>query len=171
MPRSKNPDKFPSVFKDLLLAAFAAGETGITWKCPNKRIAQRTRMQLYAYVNAVDFREDSIALPDELREAKRLHQIQITVGATEDGAFIKLLNKNFAPENLAIQAALSDLGPLSPDTPEDIENRAKAARIIAEHMNEIAAAATPKLDSSEPAVPENKAVNPEGDLSSLFTKT
>ena len=156
MPRSRNPDKYPSVFKELLLAAYAAGDAGITWKCPDMNTAQRTRMQLYAYVNAVDAREESMAMPDEFREAKRLHQIQITArpepdSPTPGGASIKLLNKNFAPENIAIQAALSALGPLNPDTPEDIEARAEAEAIIAEH------------EAGEPAKLE-----PKDDLSSLF---
>ncbi len=156
MPRSRNPDKYPSVFKDLLLAAYAAGEAGITWKCPDMRIAQRTRMQLYAYVNAVDAREESMDLPEEFREAKRLHQIQITAQAETDGASIKLLNKNFAPENIAIQAALSALGPLNPDTPEDLVAQAKAAAIIKAYEAE-------EADNDEPAKLE-----PEDTLSSLF---
>ena len=158
MPRSRNPDKYPTVFKDLLLAAFAAKENGITWKCPDIATAQRTRMQLYAYVNALDSHEDRMAMPDEFREAKRLHQIQITTGKAPDGAFIKLLNKNFAPENLAIQAALSGLGPLDSSTDEDKEAQAKAAAIIAEFEAD--------AGSEKPAEPDT--IFPEGDLSSLF---
>jgi len=119
--------------------------------------AQRTRMQLYAYVNAVDHHEVSMAMPDEFREAKRLHQIQITAQAEPDGASIKLLNKNFAPENIAIQAALSALGPLNPDTPEDKEAQAEAAAIIEAYEAE--------ANHEEPAKLEPI---PEGDLSSLF---
>lgn len=155
MPRSRNPDKYPAVFKELLLAAYAAKESGITWKCPDIGTARRTRMQLYAFVNAIDAQEDNMAMPDEFREAKRLHQIQITVGAAPEGAFIKLLNKNFAPENIAIQNALGLLGPLNPDTDEDIEARAKAQAII---------------DASEAEDNNGPKPNPEGDLSSLFTK-
>ncbi len=155
MPRSKNPDKYPSVFKDLLLAAYAAAETGITWKCPDMATAQRSRMQLYAYVNAVEKSEDSMALPHELRDSPRLHQIQITVSRALEGANIRLLNKNFAPENLAIQAALDGLGPLNPDTPEDLTARAKAAAIIA------------MAEADESDEPPNLDL-PEDILSSLF---
>ena len=79
MPRSKNPDKYPKVFKSLLLAAYAAGEKGITWGCPDKKTAQRTRMQLYAYTNAVAVEEEKHDLPEDMRDSKRFHQIQITV--------------------------------------------------------------------------------------------
>lgn len=163
MPRSKNPAKYPTVFKDLLLAAYAAGEVGITWKCPDLGTAKRTRMQLYAYVNAVEKSEENMALPDEFRESPRMHQIQITTKAEATGGSIHLLNKNFAPENLAIQAALAVLGPLNPDTPEDIEARSKAAAIIAEAEAEPNPATA--VGSSEPAVPD---IPLEGDLSSLF---
>ena len=164
MPRSRNPDKYPTVFKELLLAAYAAEDAGITWKCPDINIAQRTRMQLYAYVNAVDAREENMAVPEEFREAKRLHQIQITAQAESDGASIKLLNKNFAPENIAIQAALSVLGPLNPDTTEDKAAQAEAAAIIEAYEAEANHEEPAKLEDA----PKDISSILEGDLSSLF---
>lgn len=162
MPRSKNPDKYPSVFKDLLLAAYAAGETGITWKCPDSGTAHRTRFQLYAYINALEKQELNMAMPDELREAPRFHQIQITIAKLPDGTAIKLLNRNFTPENMAIQAALAVLGPLDPDTPEDKEAQAEAKAIID-------AFEADQIEAGHDKPAELDKI-PEGDLSSLFTK-
>lgn len=130
MPRSKNPDKYPSVFKELLLAAFAAKDKGITWKCPDLPTATRTKMQLYAYMNAVTKQEDANDIPDELRDSKRFHQVQITTTAAADGATVKLMNKNFTPEAIAIQEALSGFGRLVVDTDDDKEAQAKAQAII-----------------------------------------
>lgn len=87
-------------------------------------------MQLYAYMNAVTRQEDTLKLSDEFRNSIRFHQIQITTSPTADGAQVQLMNKNFTPENLAIQAALSGLGRLNPDTDEDRDTRAEAQRLI-----------------------------------------
>lgn len=114
------------------MAAYAAEEAGITWKCPDLSTAVRTKMQLYAYMNAVTRQEDQFNTPDELRDSKRFHQIQITTSAAADGALVKLMNKNFTPENIAIQAALSGFGRLNTITADDREAERKAERIISE---------------------------------------
>lgn len=151
MPRSKNPDKYPSVFKELLLAAFAAKDKGITWTCPDLPTATRTKMQLYAYMNAVTRIEEKNNVPDELRDSKRFHQVQITTATAAEGATVKLMNKNYTPEAIAIQHALSGLGRLVTDTDEDKEAQAEAQAIIDAHEH---------LPTEAGQVPEKKSAYP-----------
>ena len=150
MPRSKNPDKYPSVFKELLLAAFAAKDKGITWKCPDLPTATRTKMQLYAYMNAVTKQEEANDIPDELRDSKRFHQVQVTTVTTAEGeGLIKLMNKNYTPEAIAIQEALSGLGRLVTDTDADLDAKAEAQRLINLHNLEELGAQQPNQEAGQ----------------------
>ena len=91
-------------------------------------------MQLYAYMNAMASLEETRGIPDELRDSKRFHQVQITTVTTAEGeGLIKLMNKNFTPEALAIQEALSGFGRLVTDTDDDKAAQAEAQAIIDAH--------------------------------------
>jgi len=148
MPRSKNPNKYPSSFRPLLLGAYAAKDKEVVLPMPDMGKAHRTRRQLYAFMQAVDDQESNMKMPHAMRESVRMHQILLTV--EDNPPRLILQNKNWTPENRAIAELVETLGI---ETEEDLVERDLAERIIeaAERgdFEEVA-----RLEAASPAEPE-----------------
>jgi hypothetical protein len=109
MARSLNPDNYPEYYGKALLGVYNSGrEIKIDTPTPS-----RLRQRLYAYINALDKREDKTMTDWEHRFAPRYRQVSITAHA----GYVLLSSKNHGPEADAFAEALDGLGNHASSTP------------------------------------------------------
>ncbi len=115
MPRSKNPDNYPSQYWQLL-DAVARGEPHLL-EVPleDRKAVRNLQNSLYAYINALDARENSQQLTEDLRNAPRFRKVEIRHAS--DPARLILRNKEVSPEVQAITSALQATKPTRHEKP------------------------------------------------------
>lgn len=144
MPRSKNPDSYPTAFSRLLAGAFAS-RTTVTIPVSDKNAGTNMRHMLYAYINALDSREEHQRLPFELRQSPEFRQVKITI--LDGPPRLELINKNLTDEMLALTKIADNL-------PQPSEERnAKLRERALEQLAEGEAATAANARDQEPPDP------------------
>lgn len=139
MPRSKNPEKYPSWYDTLLIGAYNATEP-VYLPFPNKSEAMRVRQKIYAFIRAREHEEFHTGVSIPLRKTPKYHKVTLTVESFKAGWAIALRNINLpTAEAEAILAALD---------PTDYEAEAHKAQARAAMETEVSRSAE---ESSERA--------------------
>ena len=125
MPRSKNPDNYPTVYFRLFERALVRPE-GVRVEFADKAECLRNRNSLYAYLNALEARERKLLDAGKLSQDNVFATSFRKVKISFDGPVLFMQNRDFAPDQQRIEAALeAQLGPEIateyPDVPRDDE--------------------------------------------------
>ncbi len=153
MPRSRNPENYPTSFKAALERATSA-EAGLRIEFNNPAEMMRTRASMYAYINALDAQENEQNIDYGFRLAPLFRQIMLK----PEGRVLILMNKLYTNEVQAIERALgvatppSNGGSITGESgslPMDADALAEAERLIAE-AEASEAEATPADAGHEP---------------------
>ena len=161
MPRSRNPDNYPPHYAQLLSAARGRRE-GILIEFDSVSEMNRTKNNLYAYINALDRQESDAALPYNDRLAPGFRQIALQMR----GKNLLLIDKVFDAGVQAISRTLENLGQTAPVIQTSDEVRAAAAADIAAHEDD-----SPPTPDPVESTPAKEPVSMDDVISTLFQPT
>lgn len=160
MPRSKNPDNYPSYFRELLEGARGV-EDGITIDFGTAQKRMRVRNQLYAYINALEAQEERREIPYEMRMSPGFRMISLVV----QGTSLQFLDKEFDESGMVIMAALRARG-IEPKTHSDVATEQFKAAMAVMEAEEAKASPSGELDyralTTRPTVEVDEPVDEAG---------